>query len=102
MATKRKTEVIPLRKWILKGKEFDYIVVCPKCSQTKQIEEFQDLFFCQCCGLDVRALPTKAGQFTIWKQNLIPVFLWSDPIRTVVKRKPRIKKIMGKRKSFDE
>lgn len=101
MVSKKKTEVISLRKWLLSGNKFEHIIECSGCRETSRLEKFQDLFYCNKCGLDLRTCLSKVKRFTIWKQEIIPVFLWSDPIRTIRKKKVKAK-VVSKRKSFDE
>lgn len=94
----KKEKIITLIKWIKVGKKFDYVVECSFCGATKKLKILQDYFYCPSCKRDLRANPMYASRFVVHKQQIIPTFNYSDPVKVI--KKKITKKKTSKRKSF--
>ncbi len=79
---------------------------CTGCGHTHKLTQLEDLFCCPHCNLNLLDYPSKVGRFTVYKEKLVPVFPWSDPVKViekVSKNEPsRVNRRRTKRKSFDD
>ncbi len=90
-------EIISLGSWLAIGKKHEHIVLCSFCGETHKVISVEDIYHCYKCDGDIRTNPSKAHRFVSHKENLIPVFAWSDPVKTIRKKyKPK-----KTRKTFD-